>query len=225
MGKAVVVHRAWLVVEFVVLFVGLPLGFRYSPVRLPALPVLWVVAGYAFWQLWRDSWFDRSRLWNAAPLTGHLSAILGIFAVAAFLLWLGTHWLAPELQWSFLRQRPALWAAVMVFYPVLSVYPQGLLYRAFLMQRYGVLFSETPAGRWALIVVSAAAFGFLHIIFRNGLAMGLTFLGGILFAWRYAETGSLLTSSAEHALYGCWLFTVGLGQYFYHGAGLRPAGQ
>jgi hypothetical protein len=21
----------------------------------------------------------------------------------------------------------------------------------------------------------------------------------------------------EHALYGCWLFTVGLGQYFYHG--------
>jgi hypothetical protein len=30
-------------------------------------------------------------------------------------------------------------------------------------------------------------------------------------------TGSLLTSSIEHALYGCWLFTVGLGQFFYHG--------
>jgi len=24
-------------------------------------------------------------------------------------------------------------------------------------------------------------------------------------------------SSFEHALYGCWLFTIGLGQYFYHG--------
>jgi len=39
----------------------------------------------------------------------------------------------------------------------------------------------------------------------------------LLFAARYAETGSLATSSFEHALYGCWLFTVGLGQYFYHG--------
>jgi uncharacterized protein len=50
----------------------------------------------------------------------------------------------------------------------------------------------------------------------------LTFFGGILFAWRYVETGSLLTSSVEHALYGCWLFTVGLGVYFYHGAWPQP---
>ena len=99
-----------------------------------------------------------------------------------------------------------------------SVYPQGLLYRAFLMERYAVLFPATEGGRWGLILASAAAFGFLHIIFRNGLAVGFTFLGGILFAWRYAETGSLAASSLEHALYGCWLFTVGLGQYFYHGA-------
>jgi membrane protease YdiL (CAAX protease family) len=61
------------------------------------------------------------------------------------------------------------------------------------------------------------AFAFLHIIFRNTLAVSLTFLGGLLFAARYAQTGSLATSSFEHALYGCWLFTVGLGQYFYHG--------
>jgi hypothetical protein len=34
---------------------------------------------------------------------------------------------------------------------------------------------------------------------------------------RHAETGSLAASSFEHAHYGNWLFTVGLGQYFYHG--------
>lgn len=68
-----------------------------------------------------------------------------------------------------------------------------------------------------MIVASAAAFAFLHIIFRNWLAVGLTFAGGLLFAARYAGTGSLATSSFEHALYGCWLFTIGLGQYFYHG--------
>ena len=68
-----------------------------------------------------------------------------------------------------------------------------------------------------MIVASAAAFAFMHIIFRNWVAVGLTFAGGLLFAARYAGTNSLATSSFEHALYGCWLFTVGLGQYFYHG--------
>jgi uncharacterized protein len=101
----------------------------------------------------------------------------------------------------------------MVAYPVLSVYPQGILYRAFFFQRYAALFP----GKWAMIVASAAAFAFLHIIFRNWLAVALTFAGGLLFAARYAETDSLFTSSFEHALYGCWLFTIGLGQYFYHG--------
>ncbi|MGP8174446.1 MAG: hypothetical protein ACLP7O_07850 [Terracidiphilus sp.] len=58
---------------------------------------------------------------------------------------------------------------------------------------------------------------FLHIVFRNRLAVALTFGGGMLFAARYAQTGSLATSCFEDSLYGCWLFTVGLGQYFYHG--------
>ena len=184
-------QRFWLAVEFLILFVGLPLGFRYSPVRLPALPVLWVVAGYAWWQLWRDPQFDHGRLWNAGPLGGHLGPILAIFAGIALPIWLGVHWVAPQLEFGFVRERPGLWGAVMVLYPVLSVYPQGVLYRAFLMERYAVLFPATDAGRWELILTSAAAFGFLHIIFRNGLAVGFTCLGGILFAWRYAETGSL----------------------------------
>jgi hypothetical protein len=214
--------RALQALELVVLFIGLPLGYRYSPVRIPALPVLWVVAGYAMWQLYRDSTFDRNRLWNPAPLAGQLGAMLAIFAVVAAILWLNVHWIAPQLEWSFVRNNPRLWALVMVLYPVLSVYPQGVLYRAFFLHRYAGLFPDTAAGRWALLLASAAAFGFLHIIFRNSLAVGLTFCGGILFAWRYAETGSLATSSFEHALYGCWLFTVGLGQYFYHGVWPEP---
>jgi uncharacterized protein len=214
--------RVLRVLELVVLFAGLPLGYRYSPLRLPALPVLWLVAGYALWQLCRDASFDRRRLWNQAPLAGQLGAMLPIFAIVALVLWLGTHWLAPQLEWSLVRQHPRLWAMVMVLYPVLSVCPQGVLYRAFFLHRYATFFPATGAGRWALIMASAAAFGFLHIIFRNSPAVGLTFCGGMLFAWRYAETGSLLTSSFEHALYGCWLFTVGLGQYFYHGVWPEP---
>jgi membrane protease YdiL (CAAX protease family) len=199
--------------EFLLLFVALPLGYRFSPVRIPALPLLWVVAAYAGWQLLHDPRFDRGHLWNLGPLAGQLGAILGVFALAALAIWLGVRRFAPGLEWSLVRQKPWLWAVVMVAYPVLSVYPQGLLYRAFFFERYAALFP----GKWAMIVASAAAFAFLHIIFRNWLAVALTFAGGLLFAARYAETGSLATSSFEHALYGCWLFTVGLGQYFYHG--------
>jgi CAAX protease family protein len=204
--------RPELIVEFLVLFLALPLAYRFSPVRIPALPLLWVVSGYALWQLIRDPHFSRGRLWNAARLPGSLSAILITFAVVALLLWLGVHRFAPQLEWSFVRRHPAFWVLVMVAYPALSVYPQGLLYRAFFFERYAPLFP----GRWTMIVASAAAFAFLHIVFRNPLAVALTFGGGILFAFRYAETSSLATSAFEHALYGCWLFTIGLGKYFYH---------
>ena len=160
--------------------------------------------------LWTDRTFDRARLWNPPALAGHLGAILTTFGLVALMLWFGVRRFAPQLEWSFVRENPAFWAVVMAAYPILSVYPQGVLYRAFFFQRYGVLFP----GRWAMIFASAAAFAFLHIIFRNPLAVALTFAGGLLFAARYGETGSLATSSFEHALYGCWLFTIGSGPVF-----------
>jgi len=211
-------QRVLLVCELLILFVGLPLGYRFSPVRIPALPLLWLVAGYAWWRLSRDGGFDRRRLWNAAPLAGQLKTIVPIFVLVALGIWVGVHWWKPQIEWSFVREHPLLWAVVMVLYPVLSVYPQGILYRAFFMHRYAGMFGD----RWGMMVASAVAFAFLHIIFRNSISVVLTFFGGMLFAWRYAETGSLLTSSVEHALYGCWLFTVGLGQYFYHGVWPEP---
>jgi membrane protease YdiL (CAAX protease family) len=69
-----------------------------------------------------------------------------------------------------------------------------------------------------MILASAVAFAFVHIIFRNPIAVSFTLVGGLLFAWRYQQTDSLFTSSLEHALYGCLMFTIGLGDYFYKGA-------
>jgi membrane protease YdiL (CAAX protease family) len=207
------VPRPLLIVEFLALFVALPLAYRFAPVKIPALPLLWAVAAYAWFQLARDAHFDRARMWNIATLPAHAAVIVAIFSVVALVIWLGVRRFAPDLEWSFLRSNPGFWAIVIVAYPVLSVYPQGIIYRAFFFERYGAFFPS----RWAMILASAAAFAFMHLIFRNWLAVALTFAGGLLFAWRYAETGSLATSSLEHALYGCWLFTVGLGQYFYHG--------
>ena len=205
--------RAALLVEFLLLFLGVPLGYRFSPRPIPALPVLWAAALYCYWQLRRDPTFSAEVLWNPGPARAQLPSILACFVVAAAVVWAAVRLIAPELLFSFVRARPGFWALVMVLYPVLSVYPQGIVYRAFLMHRYAPLLGKGLAP----ILVSAAAFAFMHIIFRNPLAMALTFAGGLLFAWRYSVTGSLFTSSLEHALYGCWLFTVGLGAYFYHG--------
>jgi uncharacterized protein len=205
--------RTGLWVEFLLLFVGMPLGYRFSPRPIPALPVLWVAALYCWWQLRRDPTFSRVLLWNPEPAVRQLPSILICFVVVAGLVWIGVRMIAPEILFSFVRTRPVFWALVMVLYPVLSVYSQGIIYRSFLMHRYTPIFSSGVE----MIIVSAAAFAFMHIIFRNPLAVALTFAGGILFAWRYSATGSLFTSSLEHAFYGCWLFTVGLGQYFYHG--------
>jgi hypothetical protein len=205
--------RAALIAELILLFAGLPLAYRFSPVKIPALLLLWLAAGYAYWQLMRTPDFDRSALWNWAAVPASLPFIIPAFVVPALLIWLGVHQFAPQLEWSLVRQNPGLWALVMAAYPALSVYPQGVLYRAFFFERYACLFPE----KWMMVLASATAFAFLHIIFRNGLAVALTFFGGLIFSSLYASTASPAATGLLHALLGCWLFTAGLGRYFYHG--------
>ena len=69
-----------------------------------------------------------------------------------------------------------------------------------------------------MIFASGAAFAYMHIVFKNPLALLLTFTGGLLFAMTYADTRSLMISAIEHTLYGNYLFTIGLGKYLYLGA-------
>ena len=103
--------------------------------------------------------------------------------------------------------KPLLWMAILFIYSLFSVYPQELIYRTFFFQRYRNLFKSEAL----FIVVNAALFSLAHIFFRNGLVMILTFVGGILFALTFKKTKSTLIVSIEHAIYGCWLFTVGMG--------------
>jgi membrane protease YdiL (CAAX protease family) len=147
--------------------------------------------------------------------------VLAIFAVMAAAVAIAVWQWRPQILFSFVREHPYFWALVMVAYPVLSVYPQGIIYRAFIFERYRPLFPSVGV----MILASAAAFAFSHIIFRSPWSVVLTFVAGLLFAWRYEATGSLLVSSLEHALYGCWMFTVGLGALFYHGAGRGAIGR
>lgn len=203
-----------LIAELVVLFVILPVAFRFKLIPLPPIPALWLLAAYCSYRLLEDATFDRKQLWKPEALSSAAPQIFALFSISALLIGAGVYFLAPGLLFNFVRRSPVVWAIVMALYPVLSVYPQGLVYRAFFFQRYRALFPNPMV----LIAVSAVAFSFAHIIFRNPIAVSLTLLGGLIFAWRYAQTQSLFTSSFEHALYGCWMFTIGLGEFFYKGA-------
>lgn len=203
-----------LVVEFEVLFVVLPLAFRFRLIPLPPIPALWLLCSYCLWRLLCDASFDRQKLWNSAGLRPLLPQILPVFVIVAVGLIFAVRYFAPQLLFIFIRQHPWFWALLMVLYPVLSVYPQGIVYRAFFFQRYRTLFPNN----YAVAIASAVAFSFVHIIFRNEIAVGFTLIGGLFFAWHYVESDSLFASASEHALYGCLMFTIGLGDYFYKGA-------
>jgi membrane protease YdiL (CAAX protease family) len=104
--------------------------------------------------------------------------------------------------------KPLVWVIILFVYSFLSVYPQELIYRTFFFQRYKDLFKNEAL----FILVNAALFSLAHLFFKNTLVMILTFVGGVLFALTFKKTKSTLLVSIEHAIYGCWLFTVGMGE-------------
>jgi membrane protease YdiL (CAAX protease family) len=107
-----------------------------------------------------------------------------------------------------IKTKPLFWMVILFIYSVFSVYPQELIYRTFFFQRYESLFRSNTI----FILVNAALFSLAHIFFKNTLVMFLTFVGGVLFALTFKKTKSTVLVSIEHAIYGCWLFTVGMGE-------------
>ncbi len=211
--------RFWrLMAEFVGLYGALPLAYWGLVSVWPwawrlLLPGLVVGAGVCGLALWRDAGFERERLVGWRAVRGQARPVLRLFAIGAVALLAGVVVWERDRLFGLVRTDPGLWALVMVGYPIVSVIPQGVIYRAFVFRRYRELFP----GRWTMIAASAAAFGFGHIIFGNTPAVALTLVGGALFAWRYDRTRSVLASGLEHALYGCLIFTIGLGAYFLGG--------
>jgi hypothetical protein len=202
-----------LFLEFAGVFFGVPTLIALAGPRIPGLLVLWVVSLPCLLFLRRDPEFDRRQLWSFTPLPKGLTGILIPFCVNAAILSLAVrHW-APKLLFDLPKTNPVLWALILCLYPVFSVYPQGLVYRAFFAHRYAPIF-RSPV---ALALAGGVAFGYMHIVFRNAWAMGLSLPAGVLFFARYRETRSLMVSSVEHALYGCMIFTIGLGAFFYQG--------
>ena len=207
-------RRAWRLAEFVAVFFGSAGLLVLLDVPGGPIPVLVAAAAVVVVALRRAPGFDRAALVRAVGLRRELPALGTGWVAAAVLMIAAVAVFDRGHLFGMPRQQPLLWLAVVVFYPLLSVGPQELIYRAFLLHRYAPVFGT---GRRAA-AASAVAFAAAHVIFGNAPAVLLTLAGGWLFARRYQRSRSLLTVAVEHAGYGVLIFTVGLGRLFWHGA-------
>src|SRR5215470_7058934 len=206
--------RRWILYLELALFFGLLPAMLYRRL-LPnfPVPILICVALVALGIAQRFPNFSLRRLfhWSGARSQAFSILMRDFFFMAA--LGIAVWRFAPELLFSLVRSTPVLWLAIMVLYPLLSVLPQEFLFRAYFFRRYEAIFGRGSA----MIAASAIAFGFVHVVFGNWLAVALSAIGGILFSTTYLQTASLPLVWLEHALFGDFLFTIGLGRFFYHG--------
>lgn len=142
------------------------------------------------------------------PLRSFLRVTALNFLVIAAVTTAFVYFTEPSKLFYVPLNRPELFGFILMIYTFLSVWPQEIIYRTFFFERYQTLFSN----RKVAILLNATLFSLAHIFFRNTLVLVLTFLGGILFAWTYLRFRSTLLVSLEHAIYGNWLFTVGMGE-------------
>lgn len=204
--------RFYLICELLGIFVMIP-AVIYALLPIPIIPILWLVAFMSIWAVFKDKTFDRDSLWLSSELKKNYKGMLKQFIIIAAVMMTLVYFFIPDYLFALIKDNPKLWALIMIFYPLLSVYPQELLYRTFFFHRYKMLFHK----KWQIITANALLFGYMHIIFQNWVAVTLTVLGGFLFASMYERTRSTIFVSIAHALYGDFIFTVGLGIYFYAG--------
>jgi membrane protease YdiL (CAAX protease family) len=202
------------IIELVCIFVGLPLFFLYALLgNGPLVPYLIILGVVFFIILYRSKSFDNKWFINLKNLKKELKSIFIIFIPVALALGGYTYLFFNEYFLMLPKTNVFLWGMIMILYPIFSVIPQGLLYRAYFKHRFSNFFKT----RTTRIIFSALFFSFGHIIFKNIMAILFTFLVGLLLMYRYEKSNSLAASVLEHALYGDLIFTIGLGINFYSG--------
>jgi membrane protease YdiL (CAAX protease family) len=202
-------RKAGRILEAAILFGLIPGSVAAGWLKLPLMPLLWTATFYCLWEMGQDGDPDPG-LWRRPRLApGEGRRTLLTFALVTALLIAAVRVLRPEALFAYPRGHPWRWALVVLLYPVCSALPQEIIFRAFFFRRYRVLFGN-GAG---LAAASALAFGITHLAFHNWVAVALTLPGGLLFARSYRRNGSLLFVVCEHALYGCMVFTIGLGGF------------
>jgi hypothetical protein len=186
--------KIYLISELVALFVFLPV-ILYLDIPL-SLKIASVSAGflYSIWVLLRSGLLNSKTLFFI-NLQKFIKTILFRFLVVVIITTAVIYFTDPGNLFIVVRKAPLMWIGFTFIYALLSVYPQELIYRHTI----------------TLIVLNAIFFSLAHVVFLNWRVLIITFVGGLLFATTFLKSRSLMVTSIEHALYGSWLFTVGMG--------------
>ncbi|MEM6392063.1 MAG: CPBP family glutamic-type intramembrane protease [Planctomycetota bacterium] len=211
-------RRFWLSVELFVLAGLVPLVVWYihnhDVARIRPFPILWAAMAYCLWHLLRDPTFDKRDLWRATAVPRGIRLVLLRFLILGSALTAGVYLFMPDRFASLIRDAPHIMLIITVGYPILSVYPQGVICRVFLLHRYRQLVPRDATR----IVIAIVTFSYMHLLFENWIAIVLTLVGGTLFTLTQYRHRSLLLSSIEHSLFGILIFASGLGDFFFSGA-------
>lgn len=199
--------KKYRMIEFFLLFIVLPVSLAIPfDFRIKSASIL-AAFGYLLIVLFKKTdvrfRFKKGIAWGAFFKRITVQFIM-IAVVTTFFVW----WLQPYSLFCVPLNKPKLFLVILFVYTFLSVWPQEVIYRSFYFARYMDLFPS----RKLLIFVNAIVFMLAHIFFKNALVLVLTFIGGLLFAYTFLHTRSTTLVSIEHALYGNWLFTVGMGE-------------
>lgn len=190
-------------------FIVMPLVVFLDVLPFRGFILLFAVAFLYFLVLLFDTSFPTNSLRHRTFYGWKLVCIrFGIFiAVSTVALWI----FQPDYLFIWIRQGNwRLLVSLAIFYPLFSVTSQTLIYRVYFFHRFG----DFLKNKWVLLTLNALLFSFVHIVFRNWVALVFTFIGGFVFSWTYRHSDSLWVSVLEHTAYGLWLFIVGFGPFF-----------
>lgn len=194
-------------IEFLLIFIVVPISFAVTfPVWIKMLVggfgFLYII--YVLLKIENNKFKIAKQLnWKQFFKTTVLKLVVIATITSVFV-----YFLDRDNLFKIVINKPLMWLIFLFIYSVFSVYPQELIYRTFYFQRYQNLFNNEKL----FIFINAIVFALAHLFFKNSLVILITFIGGFLFALTYKKTKSTLLVSIEHAIYGCWLFTVGMGE-------------
>jgi len=137
----------------------------------------------------------------------HLFFLLVKFVVVALVTYSIVSISYPKQLFLPIRINPQQFIIICGIYTLASVVPQSFIYRYFFYHIYKQIFPNDSV----FLFVNGLLFSLAHLFFYNGLVLLMTLIGGWIFCHTYLRTRSLGFSIFEHALYGCWIYAVGLG--------------
>ena len=210
--------RTKLLIEFVLFFFIAPLTLAVALPPNWMFPMLGLVTLIGIVLLATTPGFRWRELVTGA---GRISWAL-VCAVSLGTLILGYALLSltfPEARWFLLRQNPSLMVMIALLYPLVSALPQEIVFRPLFFRRYEAILTRRAD---VAILLNATVFSFAHLMYWSWVVVGMTWVGGLIFAYSYRMRGNFPEAVISHSLAGVVIFALGLGVFFYSGNVSRP---